>query len=101
MQFFFYFHFPWDYRESSGFLENRVLLKPVLGGYAALQATILSYEESQLNPDFDFRSFEHSLFQGQHLWNVFVYMTGLFTLDNQNPDSLRRTCAIVVSSTLS
>ena len=54
--------FLWDHWAHSGYFENKIPLKPALGGVCSLANYKVAHEETQSNRVSDFRDFVCSLF---------------------------------------
>ena len=67
------FYFLWDNRVHPGYFENRIPLKPALGGVCNLANYSVAYEETYSNQVSDFRDFVCSLFSKAILFYFYLY----------------------------
>ena len=65
------FYFLWDHWAHPGCFENRIPLKPALGGICSLANYSVTYEESQSNRVSDFRDFVYCLFPKAILFDFY------------------------------
>ena len=66
------FYFLWEHWAHPGYFENRILLKPALGGVCSLANYSVADEETQSNRVSDFRDFVCSLFPKATLFDLFL-----------------------------
>ena len=69
------FYFLWAHYAYPGYVENRIPLKPALGGVCRLANYSVAYEETQSNRVSDFRDFvlfvsKAILFAFSYIWNI-------------------------------